>query len=74
MKKFAGILTLFGTLLVCLSLTAQEKNAPELDKASSFGFDAASHENARQMAEEGKQTFRFDTFGDEAFWGDTLQL
>lgn len=26
------------------------------------------------MAEEGKQTFRFDTFGDEAFWGDTLQL
>jgi len=24
--------------------------------------------------EEGKQTFRFDTFGDEAFWGDTLKL
>ena len=22
----------------------------------------------------GRQTFRFDTFGDEAFWGDTLQL
>jgi hypothetical protein len=74
MKKFAGILTLFGTLVVCLSLMAQEKNAPQLDKASSFGFDAASHENARQMADEGKQTFRFDTFGDEAFWGDTLQL
>jgi hypothetical protein len=24
--------------------------------------------------EEGKQTFRYDTFGDEAFWGDTLKL
>jgi hypothetical protein len=24
--------------------------------------------------EAGQQTFRFDTFGDEAFWGDTLQL
>jgi cytochrome c5 len=26
------------------------------------------------LADEGKQTFRFDTFGDEAFWGDTLHL
>ena len=26
------------------------------------------------MLEEGKQTFRFDTFGDEAFWTDALQL
>jgi hypothetical protein len=24
--------------------------------------------------EEGQNTFRYDTFGDEAFWGDTLQL
>jgi hypothetical protein len=30
--------------------------------------------SARRMIEEGRQTFRFDTFGDEAFWGDTLQL
>src|SRR3954452_1469409 len=30
--------------------------------------------NALQMVKEGRQTFRFDTFGDEAFWGDTLQL
>jgi len=27
-----------------------------------------------QMIEEGKQIFRFDTFGSEAFWGDTLRL
>jgi len=26
------------------------------------------------LVEQGKQTFRFDTFGDEAFWGDTLHL
>jgi len=31
-------------------------------------------ESARAMIEEGRQTFRFDTFGDEAFWGDTLKL
>jgi cytochrome c peroxidase len=26
------------------------------------------------MIEEGRQTFRYDTFGDEVFWGDALQL
>jgi hypothetical protein len=30
--------------------------------------------NAQQMIAQGRQTFRFDTFGDEVFWGDTLQL
>jgi cytochrome c5 len=30
--------------------------------------------NAERMLAEGKQTFRFDTFGDEAFWSDALQL
>ena len=29
---------------------------------------------ATRMIEEGRQTFRYDTFGDEAFWGDTLRL
>jgi hypothetical protein len=31
-------------------------------------------ENANRMITEGRQTFRFDTFGDEAFWGDQLRL
>jgi hypothetical protein len=26
------------------------------------------------MIDEGRQTFRFDTFGDESFWGDALKL
>ena len=38
------------------------------------GFDLQITENARQLMEQGRKTFRFDTFGDEAFWGDTLQL
>jgi hypothetical protein len=33
-----------------------------------------THENARRMLEEGRITFRFDTFGSEAFWGDALHL
>ena len=29
---------------------------------------------AQRTVAEGRQTFRFDTFGDEAFWGDTIKL
>jgi hypothetical protein len=36
--------------------------------------DDSTQDNASRLIEEGKRTFRFDTFGDEAFWGDTLQL
>jgi hypothetical protein len=31
-------------------------------------------QDALQMIREGRQTFRYDTFGDEEFWGDTLKL
>jgi hypothetical protein len=31
-------------------------------------------DNAQQMLADGKRIFRFDTFGDESFWGDTLKL
>src|SRR5437899_7436346 len=38
------------------------------------GFDKVIEDNAARMMREGRQIFRFDTFGDEAFWGDGLQL
>jgi hypothetical protein len=31
-------------------------------------------DNARRMIEQGRQTFRYDTFGDQAFWGAQLKL
>ena len=42
--------------------------------ASTLGFDAVIDSNAERMMKEGQHIFRFDTFGDEAFWGDALQL
>ncbi|MCX9026238.1 MAG: hypothetical protein OIN85_09115 [Candidatus Methanoperedens sp.] len=30
--------------------------------------------SAQNMVEAGRETFRYDTFGDEAYWGDTLKL
>lgn len=37
-------------------------------------LDLQTEQNAARAVAAGRQTFRFDTFGDEAFWGDTLQL
>ena len=41
--------------------TAKENEDPIMD-------------NANKMLAEGKQTFRFETFGDEAYWSTALQL
>jgi hypothetical protein len=37
-------------------------------------FDAVIVANANKLLADGRETFRFDTFGDEAFWGGQLQL
>jgi hypothetical protein len=37
-------------------------------------FDAAIRDNGDDLIKQGRKIFRFDTFGDEGFWGDTLQL
>jgi hypothetical protein len=34
----------------------------------------AAVQNAISKVEQGEQIFRFDTFGDESFWGDTIKL
>jgi hypothetical protein len=37
-------------------------------------FDAEISRYVKVMLDEGRKTFRYDTFGSEAFWGETLQL
>ena len=70
------------TLLICLTFTlayfvdrdqAAQKGDQERDKKAK-GFDARISANAEQLLEQGRQIFRFDTFGDEVFWTDTLKL
>lgn len=50
--------------------------APPGDQGGSFATnqDATINANAATMVTQGRQIFRNDTFGDEAFWGDTLGL
>ena len=42
--------------------------------ASPSAADRLITDYAQQMIAQGRQTFRYDTFGSEAFWGDALQL
>lgn len=52
----------------------QELQRPAAAAAMQDKARDAIKNNSLLMIDQGMQTFRFDTFGDEAFWGDTLKL
>src|SRR5215813_11362331 len=60
----AGVLLLASTISITRSARAGEKNQ----------HHNPAVQNAIQKVQQGQQIFRFDTFGDQAFWGDTLKL
>ncbi len=65
----------FSFWLTALSLLALALlSVPSIRKASATPPDDPIVANAQSMLEEGRRTFRFDTFGDESFWGDTIKL
>ena len=67
MKRHMQLVILF--VLIAFSLAAIAAGEPKK------GMDGDPiHANALRMLKEGRETFRFDTFGDEAFWGDALKL
>jgi hypothetical protein len=68
---YASLGLAFGLLCLIEVFPVSGQSTPAPD---TVGYDEGISRNAQQMLAEGKQTFRFDTFGDEAFWGDTLKL
>jgi hypothetical protein len=66
--------------LLCVTETvrwigAQQASAQtDTEDSPARGFDALGPNDAARTMKEGQKTFRFDTFGDEEFWGDTLKL
>ena len=44
------------------------------DRSQITKLDKRIEDHAQRTLVEGRQIFRFDTFGDEAFWGDTIKL
>lgn len=65
------ILVVLGLVYVTGRSRAQQRDAmPQ----KTDGFDSRIDRNAQQMLEQGRQIFRYDTFGDEVYWTDTLKL
>lgn len=54
--------------------TAEASSGAQTAEGTNSDFDAAIRLNSQQMFDQGRKTFRFDTFGSEAYWGDTLKL
>src|SRR5262249_13432947 len=53
---------------------ARQKKVTGAAPVKPASFDNVVSQNVQEMMEQGRRTFRFDTFGSEAFWGDKLQL
>ena len=51
----------------------QTRENPD-DSGVSSTWNASITDNANEMLEKGKAVFRFETFGDDVFWTDQLQL
>jgi hypothetical protein len=66
MKRYLlmGMSFFLALSMATLAVAASKKETPKDPLRAS----------ALRMLEEGRETFRFDTFGDESFWGDTLKL
>ena len=48
--------------------------APKAAVVKALATDSTIVENAKTLLEKGRGIFRFETFGDEAWWTDTIQL
>jgi hypothetical protein len=71
----AGIAAMLST--AALSLQAERRDHEsdqQTDTRNDRSFDGVINRNADALMARGRKIFRFDTFGDEAFWGDTLKL
>jgi hypothetical protein len=65
-----------GVLMLLIQCDSPKKAKREKADASGNrdAWNASIQENAADMLDKGKAVFRFETFGDEAFWTDKLQL
>jgi hypothetical protein len=70
-----GAAALLFVAAACAHLTKDVPTDPSAKaQKGRESFSDDSKANADRMYEEGKHIFRDDTFGSEAFWGDTLKL
>lgn len=74
---FLLVATIISVVFIFASVNCSTKKAlrTEEDKSGKpNAFDASIQDNAAGLFAKGKAVFRFETFGDEVFWTDKLQL
>ncbi len=74
MRTSMWILALVLAIGAILLIAQQRAGERSQTKSSLTSFDSQIEQSRNKMFEEGKRIFRFDTFGDEAFWSGTLRL
>ena len=65
---------LTGALVSLVVLAQGSFSSRERPDPLAASYDNKVPQNAQATLDEGRRIFRYDTFGDEAWWGDTLQL
>ena len=65
---------LIGALVSLVVLAQGSFSSRERPGPPAASDDNRVPQNAQATLEEGRRIFRYDTFGNEAWWGDTLQL
>ena len=74
MKKTLTLLLVVGSVALLLAFESQRRVAAQDKTQNESAVDKSIDNHARQFLAHGRQIFRFDTFGDEIFWGDALKL
>jgi hypothetical protein len=70
----SATLVLLTTLIIALAIILTVNSVARSKVKPSNDFLGNAEANARHLVTAGRQIFRFDTFGDEAFWGGQLRL
>ena len=73
-RTLIKVLTLAASLTIVFGYLSDRSRAQRTDERSKTGFDLQITQNSQRMMDEGRQIFRYDTFGDEVFWSDKLKL
>jgi len=76
LKIVIGVVFFIGMAVSLYHLIGAQRASAQTQEtgASLSGLEAMVPGNSERVLKEGQHTFRFDTFGDEAWWGDTLHL
>ncbi len=76
LKITVGVVLFGGLVVGSYRLVGAQRASAQTEEtgASPSGFAAVVPHNSERTLKEGQHTFRVDTFGDEAWWGDTLHL